>query len=157
MDSWIIIFIIVAILGAIVIWLRTPFTDREKKYIVKLTRTKSRLKGFMNECYVTIEKTRQIEDVYEYFLSYIDDVLRLLHTIQNDKEISRVCEHLDMVNQLYVEINTEREIISEWVDGGRQGGYDFNDIIIKLHNAGDVILLTAIDTKKAILNRELEE
>lgn len=156
MDSWIVIFIIIALLGAIIIWLRTPFTDTEKKHLAELTRTKSRLKGFMNECYITIEKTRQIEDVYTYFLSYIDDVLRLLHTIQNDNEISRICEHLDTVNQLYIEIESEKKIISEWVAGGKQEGYDFNDIVYKLHNAGDVILLTAINTKKALLNRDLE-
>ena len=146
MDSWIVIFIIIALLGAIIIWLRTPFTDTEKKHLAELTRTKSRLKGFMNECYITIEKTRQIED----------DVLRLLHTIQNDNEISRICEHLDTVNQLYLEIESEKKIISEWVAGGKQEGYDFNDIVYKLHNAGDVILLTAINTKKALLNRDLE-
>lgn len=146
--SLIIIFVILALVGTAVLWLMTPLSDREKKHLAgKAMKKTSNLKRFMNDAYVAVEKARMTEDVYDYLTSYMEELIRLLRKIQNDEELNHICNYIDRVKECDAALEKEYNEIVKWMAAEEKYYFDFNPAVTRIKDAGDLLLLTAIDVR----------
>lgn len=146
----IIIFVILALVGMVILWLVTPLSDREKKYLARKAMKTSNLKRFMNDAYVAVEKARMTEDVYDYLTSYMRELIRLLRKIQNDEELNHICNYIDRVKECDAALEKEYNEIMKWMDAEEKYYFDFNPAVSHIKDAGDLLLLTAIDVRAYI-------